>query len=271
MFWVNGRSQTHISLGDRSFQYGDGCFTTILTKQGQLVYWQEHIERMEACLAVLQIPFPDWCQVLSWAKHAALSDGLAGLKIHISRGSGGRGYSPAGVDGPVVTISNFVFPAHYAAWQKQGVELGVCATRLGIQPVLAGHKHNNRIEQVLAKAEVDGSGFADAVTLNVQNHVIETTMANLFWVKNSKVYTPELNLSGVAGVMRRKVLEFLRSQNINVVVDAFGLSELLDADEVWMCNSLLGVAPVMSITAPNNQILFPIGKLTQRLQGNLNK
>ncbi|WP_045411767.1 aminodeoxychorismate lyase [Vibrio owensii] len=270
MFWVNGLPQTHISLGDRSFQYGDGCFTTIKTKKGELEHWQAHVERMEACLKTLHIPFPDWNQVFDWVMKAVLNDDLAGIKIHISRGTGGRGYSPSGIEGPVVTISNFAFPSHYSSWQENGVPLGVCRTRLGIQPLLAGHKHNNRIEQVLAKAEVEGSEFTDAVTLNVQNHVIETTIANLFWVKDKKVYTPDLSLSGVAGVMRRKVLEFLQTNGYPVQVATFELSDLLNADEVLMCNSLLGVAPVSGILTPDNKIDFPIGKLTRRLQGNLN-
>lgn len=270
MFWVNGLPQTHISLGDRSFQYGDGCFTTIKTKKGELEHWQAHVERMEACLKTLHIPFPDWSQVFDWAMKAVLNDELAGIKIHISRGTGGRGYSPSGIEGPVVTISNFAFPSHYSSWQENGVPLGVCRTRLGIQPLLAGHKHNNRIEQVLAKAEIEGTEFTDAVTLNVQNHVIETTMANLFWVKDKKVYTPDLSLSGVAGVMRRKVLEFLQTNGYPVQVATFELSDLLNADEVLMCNSLLGVAPVSGISTPDNKIDFPIGKLTRRLQGNLN-
>lgn len=270
MFWVNGLPQTHISLGDRSFQYGDGCFTTIKTKKGELEHWQAHIERMEVCLKTLHIPFPDWSQVFDWVMKAVLNDELAGIKIHISRGTGGRGYSPSGIEGPVVTISNFAFPSHYSSWQENGVPLGVCRTRLGIQPLLAGHKHNNRIEQVLAKAEIEGSEFTDAVTLNVQNHVIETTMANLFWVKDKKVNTPDLSLSGVAGVMRRKVLEFLQTNGYPVQVATFELSDLLNADEVLMCNSLLGVAPVSGISTPDNKIDFPIGKLTRRLQGNLN-
>ncbi len=270
MFWVNGLPQTHISLGDRSFQYGDGCFTTIKTKKGELEHWQAHVERMEACLKTLHIPSPDWSQVFDWVMKAVLNDEFAGVKIHISRGTGGRGYSPSGIEGPVVTISNFAFPSHYSSWQENGVPLGVCETRLGIQPLLAGHKHNNRIEQVLAKAEIEGTEFTDAVTLNVQNHVIETTMANLFWVKDKKVYTPDLSLSGVAGVMRRKVLEFLQTNGYPVQVATFELSDLLNADEVLMCNSLLGVAPVSGISTPDNKIDFPIGKLTRRLQGNLN-
>ncbi len=269
MFWVNGIPQTHVSLGDRSFQYGDGCFTTILTKNGKLVYWAEHVERMDACLKTLKIPSPNWQVVSEWASQAALNDEYAGVKIHISRGNGGRGYSPNGIDGPSVTVSNFSFPGHYSQWRESGVSLGVCETQLGIQPLLAGHKHNNRLEQVLAKAELEGTEFADAVTLNVQNHVIETTMANLFWVNDYNVYTPDLSLSGVAGVMRRKVLEYLLANNFEVEVGAYPLSDMLEADEVWLCNSLLGVAPVRSITAPNQKIEFPIGKLTKRLQGKL--
>ncbi len=269
MFWVNGIPQTHVSLSDRSFQYGDGCFTTILTKRGELVFWPEHVSRMEACLKALQISSPDWQVVFKWANQASLPDQYAGVKIHISRGNGGRGYSPVGIKAPVVTVSNFDFPGHYTQWQESGVNLGVCETRLGIQPLLAGHKHNNRLEQVLAKAEIEGTEFADAITLNVQNDVIETTMANLFWVKDYNVYTPDLSLSGVAGVMRRKVLEYLSENSFEVEVGAFALSEVLNADEVWLCNSLLGVAPVRSITTSNQKIEFPIGKLTKRLQGKL--
>ncbi|MEN2270532.1 aminodeoxychorismate lyase [Vibrio diabolicus] len=269
MFWVNGVPQTHVELGDRSFQYGDGGFTTILTQNGELVYWQEHIERMRSCLDVLKISSPDWQVVHAWASKAALSDAQAGVKIHVSRGIGGRGYSPNGIEGPIVTISNFAFPSHYSSWQEKGVDLGVCETRLGIQPLLAGHKHNNRLEQILAKAEIDDTEFADAITLNVQNHVIETTLANLFWVKGYKVFTPELTLSGVAGVMRRKVLELLKVSHIEVIEGRFILPDLLSADEAFMCNSILGVAPIRSIVASNSKTIFPIGKLTQRLQGNL--
>ncbi|CAM2859141.1 aminodeoxychorismate lyase [Vibrio mytili] len=271
MFWVNGVPQSHVSLDDRSFQYGDGCFTTILTKEGELLYWQAHVERLDACLKALMIPSPDWSLVLEWANQAAMADEYAGVKIHVSRGHGGRGYSPAGIDKPTVTISNFSYPSHYPAWRKQGVDLGLCETRLGIQPLLAGHKHNNRLEQVLAKAELENTEFADAVTLNVQNHVIETTMANLFWVKDHKVFTPELTMSGVAGVMRRKVLELLATEKTYVNIGNYLLEDLLDADEAFMCNSLLGIAPIRSITISNKKMLFPQGKLTQRLQGNLTK
>ncbi|MDF4799551.1 aminotransferase class IV, partial [Vibrio parahaemolyticus] len=98
MFWVNGVPQTQVSLGDRSFQYGDGCFTTIQTKNGELEYWQAHVERLEACLKTLHIPLPDWSIVSEWAHLATLKDEHAGIKIHISRGIGGRGYGTKGIE-----------------------------------------------------------------------------------------------------------------------------------------------------------------------------
>ncbi|AUI86468.1 aminodeoxychorismate lyase [Vibrio azureus] len=270
MFLVNGMPHNHVPIGDRSFQYGDGCFTTILTKQGKLVFWSEHIARLEACLHALHIPIPDWQQVLDWINQLVLSDGLGGIKIHISRGEGGRGYSPAGLNHPMVTVTSFNYPSHYLQWQENGLALGICQTQLGIQPMLAGHKHNNRLEQVMAKAELEGSGLADAVMLNINHHLIETTMANLFWLRDNQVYTPDLSLSGVAGVMRRKVLTNLQSQGYTTHIGMFTLDDLVQAEEVWICNALLGVAPITHLSNPEYNRTFLIGKLTRQLQRNLN-
>ncbi|HFQ4804072.1 TPA: aminodeoxychorismate lyase [Vibrio vulnificus] len=266
MYWVNGVVATEVSLSDRSFQYGDGCFTTMKTLNGQIEHWPLHIERMEACLQVLSIPLPDWALIEQWLHQAALPDARGGLKLHISRGEGGRGYSPSGVATPNVTISSFSYPVHYSQWQQHGVELGVCQTPLGINPILAGHKHNNRLEQVLCKGELDALGYQDGVTFNVQNHVIETTIANLFWVKNGVLFTPDLTLSGVSGVMRRLVMGEAQHRAIACQEIKADLSSLLAAEEVFMTNSLLGVAPI-------NQILetrYPIGATTRYFQGIFN-
>lgn len=266
MYWVNGVVSSEVALSDRSFQYGDGCFTTIKTLNGQIAHWPLHIERMEACLKVLCIPSPDWITVENWLLEAALSQGHGGLKLHISRGEGGRGYSPKGLHAPMVTISCFCYPEHYLQWRSEGVALGVCKTPLGIHPVLAGHKHNNRLEQILCKAELDASGYLDGVTLNVQSHVIETTMANLFWVKGGVLFTPELSLSGVAGVMRRLVLSQAQHCALECHEVKVGLDNLLEADEVFMTNALLGVAPIKQILETH----YPIGHTTRYFQGIFN-
>ena len=166
MYWVNGQATDMISLRDRSFQYGDGCFTTMLVKDYQVQHWDKHKERMQSCLELLGITPPNWQQVESWLRKAIIADDKSGLKLHISRGEGGRGYSPNQVMSPSITINAFDYPVHYERWLIEGIRLGICTLRLGLNPLLAGHKHNNRLEQVLLKAEMDQEGFLDGIVLD---------------------------------------------------------------------------------------------------------
>lgn len=262
MFWLNGEPADSVSLMDRSFQYGDGCFTTMLTRKGQIQYWSKHIERMNACLDALYIPRPDWNQVEQWLALAAKEDDKAGLKLHISRGQGGRGYSPTQVGTPNVTISAFPFPSHYEKWTETGIELGIAKTRLGHNPLLAGHKHNNRLEQVLVKAEMDQQTLLDGIVLDIADRVIETSMANLFWVKNDRIYTPDLSFAGVNGVMRRVVLQQAQDSGFECEIGHFHLDQVLSADEIFISNSVLGVAPIHTVSSTP----FNIGKITKRIQ-----
>lgn len=190
----------------------------------------------------------------------------AGIKLHVSRGSGGRGYSTNNIAKPTVTISTFDFPSHYSAWQDSGIELGVCQQALGLSPLLAGHKHNNRLEQILMKDEMEQANEVDGVVLDISGHVIETTMANLFWRKGNTICTPQLTQSGVAGVMRKQVLTALNQAELSVTISDYCLSQLMQADEVFMTNSILGVAPVTRIC----ETQFNIGTVTRSLQGQLN-
>ncbi|WCE30635.1 aminodeoxychorismate lyase [Vibrio sp. SCSIO 43137] len=262
MFWVNGEPATQVSVSDRSFQYGDGCFTTILTRNGKPEFWQFHKERLQACLDLLEITQPDWQQVLLWLEKAALTEQQAGLKLHISRGACGRGYSPLGICTPQITISHFAYPQHYPDWQSRGVALGICQRRLGHNPMLAGHKHNNRLEQVLIKSEADKLGYQDALVFDIQHKVIETTMANLFWVKDGVLYTPDLSDCGVAGVARRRVLQLAESCGIELKIAQYEAEHVYKADEVFITNSILTVAPVCKIADK----AFQIGSLTRDFQ-----
>ncbi|MBY8273802.1 aminodeoxychorismate lyase [Vibrio fluvialis] len=266
MFWHNGKATELVAIADRSFQYGDGCFTTILTKQSDIQHWPYHIERMEACLNLLDIPLPDWAQIRSWLDAAILDDERAGLKLHISRGEGGRGYSPAHLTQPNVTISNFAFPGHYADWQQHGLHLGVCHHRMGINPLLAGHKHNNRLEQVLLKGEMDRAGFADGVCLDIHGHLVETTMANLFWIKGETLYTPSLDNAGVSGIARRLIIQDAPKFGLKVVIGEFELDHLYNADEVFISNAIMEVAPVTALSGQH----YSIGFYTRRFQESFN-
>lgn len=265
MFWVNGEPSTTIPVDDRSFQYGDGCFTTILTVTGEPLDWALHTQRMQSCLSLLNMASPDWDLVKTWVKKAANSESKGGVKLHVSRGSGGRGYSPAGADNLLVTISCFVYPEHYLHWQLEGVSLGICQSRLGHSPLLAGHKHNNRLEQVLLKAEADRLGYQDALVLDIQDKVIETTMANLFWLKDETLFTPNLSLCGVTGIGRYKVLQRAKAIGLTVEVADYSLADIMAADEVFMTNALLTVAPIINIDHQS----FAIGSKTRYFQETL--
>ncbi|MCL9783586.1 aminodeoxychorismate lyase [Vibrio sp. S4M6] len=262
MFLINGKSIEHVSVKDRSFQYGDGCFTTMLALDGAIQDWPLHIERMERCLDLLGIEHPNWHILRETLDKMSATSAKVGLKLHVSRGEGGRGYSPTSVSAPTITLSEFPFPPHYEIMQSNGIELGVCEQRLGHNPLLAGHKHNNRLEQVLLKSEMDRKGYVDGLTLDIDGNVIESTMANVFWVKDNQVYTPSLAKSGVAGVMRTVVLDLLPEIGIDVIIGEFALSHVLEADELFLTNSLLRVAPIVKV----NQAPFPIGKITTRIQ-----
>ncbi len=262
MVWVNGTLSDVVAVGDRSFQYGDGCFTTILTKDGKIQHWALHVERMEACLDVLDIAKPDWQLVEQWLEPALLFDEKAGLKIHISRGVGGRGYSPSHLEQPNVTISHFAFPSHYAQWQTEGLDICVCSKRMGLNPMLAGHKHNNRLEQVLLKGEMDKAGFADGLCLDIHGHIVETTSANVFWVKGGTLYTPSLDNAGVSGIARKIILNHSAELGMKVVTGDFELDHLDNAEEVFISNALLEVAPITRIS----QHQYSIGIQTRRFQ-----
>ncbi|BCL69104.1 4-amino-4-deoxychorismate lyase [Vibrio nigripulchritudo ATCC 27043] len=263
MILVNGRPQELFSVTDRSFQYGDGCFSTLLTCKKQIQSWNYHKERLAECLTVLKIPAPNWQQVYEWCNKVALDDEKAGLKIHISRGTGGRGYGTEGTSAPAVTVTAFAFPAHYNKWVREGIELGECKTQLGHQPLLAGLKHNNRLEQVLAKSEVEKNGWKDAIVCDIDGNVVETSVANLFWLDDGfRLCTPKLHLAGVAGIMRKQVIEEAMSRRMTLVERSFSMEEVLDAKEVFITNALLQICPVTKI----NETEFEIGPITKTFQ-----
>lgn len=266
MIRQHGLNDSLITASDRSFQYGDGCFSTLLIKQGKIQLWDYHQERIQACLQCLAIPSPDWSIIEDAINHIAKDEQQAGIKLHISRGDGGRGYSPSQRHPAKITLSRFDFPAHYHQWRRHGVMLGVCEQRMGLNPLLAGHKHNNRLEQVLLRGEMDRAGYADGVCLDLNHHIVETTMANLFWVKKKTLYTPSLDNAGVAGVARRMILQSATSFGLTVEIGQFSMEHLIAADEVFISNAIIEVAPIIGIV--NHP--YAIGRYVRYFQESFN-
>ena len=241
---INGLPGDTINASDRGLMYGDGVFRTLLIRHGKPLHWHQHYNKLQHDCAAIGIVCPS-IQLLG-AELGQLSqsepDSIA--KIMITRGPATRGYAPAA--NPQVTriLSASSIPEYPDSYATQGISVHVCKLRLGHQPRLAGIKHLNRLENVLAAAELNDPGFAEGIVLDQDGHVIEGTRSNLFMVRDGKLFTPDLSKCGVAGLQRERVMNYARQQRIICKVTELTLDDLLAADEIFMVNSVIGLWPV---------------------------
>jgi len=254
---INGHQTTSLSISDRAFAYGDGLFTTAKILSGKVELLSEHINRLRTGSRTLGLIDCDFNALTDELELLAQHYELAVLKVVISAGSGGRGYSRIGVEQPTVVIRIFDFPEHYLTWQKQGISLGISEQRLGLNPMLGGIKHLNRLEQVLLRSELDQTDFDDLLVRNVNDDIIETTCANVFWFKDGALCTSKIEGSGVAGLMRAAIIGQYPQTNIKKAT----LTELLSAQEIFICNSVMGIVPVQSLTSLVSSSLLEIKPL----------
>lgn len=241
---INGKPGDTVSALDRGLQYGDGLFETLAVDGGKPALWERHMRRLMSGCCRLGLPIPP--QKLLFSECCAvIGAGERGvLKILLTRGIGGRGYRPASAAEPTRIIAFHPWPEHPGRWWRDGIRLRVCATRLGDSPALAGLKHLNRLEQVLARAEWDDPEIAEGLMLNSSGHVVEGTMTNLFLLREGALITPELSRCGVVGVMRGVVMDAARKKGIPVVERTLALQELASANAIFVTNSLIGIWPV---------------------------
>jgi 4-amino-4-deoxychorismate lyase len=223
---------------------------------------ERHLQRLaEGCsrLAIAADQSLVRSELLAYA--ATMGEGV--LKLILTRGDGLRGYAadPAAQARRILQGNP---PATYpAAHGQQGIRLFPCTTRLSEQPLLAGLKHLNRLEQVIARSEWRDAEHAEGLMLDVSGRVIEGVFSNLFLLRDGVLRTPDLSRCGVAGVMRAELLFQAASLSIPTEIADIGLDQLQQADEVFVCNSVYGVWPVCGYSA----LSWPVGPLTRKLQG----
>ena len=260
--WVDGQPADAVPLKDRGLAYGDGLFETLAVKAGQPVLLDRHLQRLdEGCrrLALVADQALIRDELLAYA--AALGDGV--LKLILTRGDSLRGYG-INAGAPVRRILQGSPPATYPpAHGSSGVRLFPCATRLSEQPLLAGLKHLNRLEQVLARAEWQDADHAEGLMLDMSGRVIEGVFSNLFLVDNGQLLTADLSRCGVAGVMRAELLARAEALGLVTTVTDISLAQLQRADEVFVCNSVYGIWPVLGC----GSMSWSAGPLTRKLQG----
>jgi 4-amino-4-deoxychorismate lyase len=258
---VNGEPAGHIAVADRGFQYGDGIFTTLPVRHGMPLLWLRHLDRLERDAARLLLPPPDRAALTGDVRRllAEPADGV--LKIQLTRGSGGRGYRPPDPVCPTRVVALHPPPALPPDLQAEGGVVRVCRTRLGCNPALAGIKHLNRLEQVLARAEWADEHIREGLMLDGDGHLVEGTMSNLFLVQEGRLRTPRLDRCGVAGVMRALVLEGANGVGLPAEEGDLAMADLLGAEEAFLTNCVIGLWPIRRLENRD----WPLGPVSRAL------
>ncbi len=245
---VNGRTAAGIDPADRGLQYGDGLFETIAVTEGRPRFIDLHFERLAEGAKRLGLPPPEVGRFRSEIAEACEAPRQV-VKLILTRGMGERGFRPPREPRPTRIVATFAWPSWPASSWAAGVKLGWCETRCGRNKALAGIKHLNRLEQVLARAEWDDGDWDEGLMLDDRNQVISATQANLFARIAGRWVTPALDECGVAGVMRRAFRRWLEDKGEQVTVRAVARDELDAASALILTNALVGAWPVRELAA----------------------
>jgi len=256
---VNGEISMFVETTNRGLNYADGLFETLPVHNGRPHRWQAHMDRLGVGCERLGLSMPP--QAILLRELQTVSAGLADavVKIVLTRDGQGRGYMPPENNACVRMVSAHIYPDNIAELAREGVIARICELRLAIQPALGGIKHLNRLEQVLASAELRETGAAEGILLDRDEHVVSAIAANIFLIMGDRLLTPRMDLCGVRGVIRSQILAGFgaRCQQRRILKDM-----LMEADEVFICNSVRGIVPLTAIDKQD----YKIGPVTREMQ-----
>ncbi len=240
---INGEEQANISIFNRNVQYGDGLFETCIAKDNQILFWNKHLSRLDiGCdkLKIKKIEESIWLEDIKKALSLS-SKKQCIIKLILSRGNSQRGYSYPDEILPV----RIVIASEMNKPQSKGLfSLEYAQSGYHSNPNLAGIKHCNRIEQILARATMHKD---EAIMLDENEDIISVTQGNIYFIFGNNLVTPKLDKCGVVGSRRSLILELAKSISINVKEDTVSKTQAEKADEVFISNSLIGVQSVGSI------------------------
>jgi 4-amino-4-deoxychorismate lyase len=263
--WLVNGQRTGVDPADRGLAYGDGLFETMAAHDGRIRWLDLHFDRLEEGCRRLEIPPPDRRVVADEIAAHCTRVSRATVKLIVTRGAGTRGYAPPATPAPTRILSIGARPKYPSGHYDRGIRVRVCRLRLAANPALAGMKHLNRLEHVLAHLELRGTDAEQGLLLDATEHVVGGTSSNVFAVHQGQLLTPAIERAGIKGVMRRAVLAAAAELRVPVVERDLTLAEIANADELFMTNALFGIWPVASF---ENRMLAR-GHLTQRLMQHL--
>ncbi len=263
---INGQAADAIPVSDRGLAYGDGVYRTFLIQAKTPLLWSQQYQKLSADCAKLALQLPPQSQLLAEIQQLCPDHGDYVGKVMVTRGLAGRGYQipPQFECNRIVMLSPYVAPQSRI---QQGLNMFVCQLRLATQPSLAGIKHLNRLENVLARSENTDPDIHEGLLLDMQDQVIECTSGNLFARYQDQLITPALSHCGVAGVMRDWLLDNAAQFGLQAKVGELHLAQLLLADELIMTNSVLGAIQIKQI----QHKIWPALSLAQQIRNLLIK
>ena len=240
-----------VSASNRGLRFGDGLFETIKSINGQLQFVDEHFARLWKGMQVLQF------NIRKHFTPEILEDEITGLlnknghlkisrvRITVFRGDGGL-YDAINHT-PNYLIQTWQLPDEAGTWNSNGLILGIYNEVKKSCDILSNLKHNNFLPYVMAAFFAKKQKWNDAIILNTEGRLCDTTIANIFLIKDEVIYTPKLTEGCVAGVMRKNIINKLTAANYKVLEAALTADDLLAADEVFLTNSIYNIRWVQQI------------------------
>ena len=265
-------------INDRGLAYGHGLFETILLSNGNLPLLSKHIERIcrDAPKVGISVESEHIRNCLEqFIDHLSVNSVYSGVvKIVLTAGTGGRGYATPETLKPSVICTFSDLPRDLSQQRQWGIAVRCCHYKLPINPPLAGIKHLNRLDQIIARAEWRNPDYSEGLIFSTEDMLVEAISANVFLKQASGDWlTPDISVAGVSGVMRSLLLEEVSSDcGIEVKVSNITKEQLSASEELFVCNSIRGIVPVTAIYSSNEDLIksLSIGKDTQMLQTVLN-
>lgn len=244
---VNGSPSDTVSVNNRGLAFADGVFETLKVSNSSVEFYALHIARLRKGCDRLKLNC-DFSAIDADVKVLLNSNKLneAVLKITVTREFTSRGYEPDKDAGCDRIVSLQACNNHYRKLQNTGITLRVCETRLSENPLLAGIKHIARLENVMASGEWRDPSIHEGLMLDSRGNVIAGTKSNVFIVLGERLYTPSLAFCGVKGTIREVIINKLsHALQLDVIEKELEIDDLVAAEELFVCNSLAGILPVV--------------------------
>jgi 4-amino-4-deoxychorismate lyase len=249
----------------RGLHYGDGIFRTCLIYDSDVIDLKEQLEKAEHDARHLELAAPPTALLAAEAQSLAANCPRGILRIVLMRSGGERGYRARSTAADRL-LCRYQAAAHPASCWEQGVRAQRSRWRLATQPALAGIKHLNRLEQVLASRSWS-DGIDEVILDDADGRPVSGSRSNLFWVQDGTLRTPSLERCGVAGLMRDKVLAAAAALGVATRIAAGTWAELENAGEAFVTNSVIGIWPLASLDERRWRAPGPVTRrLSERLR-----